>query len=76
MQTLSDLDAEAIAGGIGFTMPSIQISPNIIVNTIPQINAGSSLALLGGKADLNQQNDTFLWSTLFAVLRIPFNAAG
>jgi hypothetical protein len=76
MQTLSDLEAEAIAGGIRFTLPSIQISPNIIVNTIPQINAGSSLALFGGNADLNQQNDTFLWNNLFALLGIPFNAAG
>ena len=76
MQILSDLEAEAIAGGIGFTLPSIQISPNIIVNTIPQINAGSSLALFGGNADLNQQNDTFLWNNLFALLGIPFNAAG
>ncbi|MEY3964412.1 MAG: hypothetical protein RLZZ106_1667 [Cyanobacteriota bacterium] len=75
MQTLSDLEAEAIAGGIGFTLPSIQISPNIIVNTIPQINAGSSLALFGGKANLNQQNGTFLFNNLFALLRTPYNAA-
>ena len=74
MQTLSDFEAEAIAGGIRFAMPSIQISPNIIVNTIPQINAGSSLALFGGNADLNQQNGTFLFNSLFALLGTPFNA--
>lgn len=75
MQTLSELEAEAIAGGIGISLPSIQISPNIIVNTIPQINAGSSLALFGGDADLNQQNGTFLWNNLFSLLGIPFSPA-
>ena len=73
MQTISDFEAEAFGGGIGFSMPTIQISPNIIVNTIPQINAGTALALFGGNADLNQENDTFLWNNLFSFLGIPFN---
>jgi hypothetical protein len=75
MQTLSDLEAEAMTGGIGIKLPSIQVSPNIIVNTVPQINAGSSLALFGGNANLNQQNNAFLWNSLFARLGIPFKTA-
>jgi hypothetical protein len=68
MQTLSDYEAELFSGGIRFSMPAIQVSPNIIINTIPQINAGSSIALLGGKADLNQGNGSVLWNTLIAGL--------
>jgi hypothetical protein len=68
MQTLSDYQAESIGGGIRFSMPVIQVSPNIIINTIPQINAGSSIALLGGNADLNQGNGSVLWNTLIAGL--------
>ena len=73
MQTISDFEAEAIGGGIGFGIPTIQVSPNIIVNTIPQINAGSALALFGGNADLNQENESFLWNNLFSLLGIPIN---
>ena len=68
MQTLSDYEAELIGGGIRFSLPAIQVSPNIIINTIPQINAGSSIALLGGNADLNQGNGSVLWNTLIAGL--------
>ncbi len=68
MQTLSDHEAELIGGGVRFSMPTIQVSPNIIINTIPQINAGSSIALLGGSADLNQGNGSILWNTLIAGL--------
>lgn len=75
MQTLSDFEAEAISGGIGISLPSIQINPNIIVNTIPQINAGSSLALFGGDANLKQQNGTFLWNNLFSLLGFPSSPA-
>ena len=68
MQTISDYEAELISGGIGFTMPAIQISPNIVINTIPQINAGSSIALLGGNAELDQGNGSVLWNKLIAGL--------
>ena len=68
MQTLSDYEAELIGGGIRLSLPAIQVSPNIIINTIPQINAGSSIALLGGNADLNQGNGSVLWNTLIAGL--------
>ena len=76
MQTISDYEAEAIGGGISFILPTIQVSPNIVVNTIPQINAGSALALFGGDADLNQENGTFLWNNLFSLLGIPFSPQG
>jgi hypothetical protein len=68
MKCLSDLEAESLTGGLRFAMPSIQISPNIIVNTIPQVNAGSSIALLGGDASLQQGNGSLVWNTLIASL--------
>jgi len=68
MTTINEFEAETINGGLRFAMPSIQVSPNIIVNTIPQINAGSSLAVLGGNASLNQGNGSILWNTLIAGL--------
>jgi hypothetical protein len=68
MHTLSDLEAGTLCGGIGFAMPTIQVSPNIIVNTIPQINAGSALALFGGDASVEQGNGSLLWNTLIASL--------
>jgi hypothetical protein len=68
MKTINEFEAETINGGLRFTMPSIQVNPNIIVNTIPQINAGSSLAVLGGNASLSQGNGSILWNTLIAGL--------
>ncbi len=68
MQTLSDYEAEVIGGGLYFSLPAIQVSPNIIINTIPQINAGSSIALLGGSSALNQGNNSKLLNALIAGL--------
>jgi hypothetical protein len=68
MHTLSDLEAESLHGGIGFAMPTIQVNPNIIVNTIPQINAGSALTLFGGDATVEQGNGSLVWNTLFSSL--------
>ena len=68
MQTLSDYEAEVIGGGLSFSLPAIQVSPNIIINTIPQINAGSSIALLGGSSALNQDNSSKLLNALIAGL--------
>jgi hypothetical protein len=72
MQILSELEAESLVGGLRFAMPSIQISPNIIVNTVPQINAGVSTAL-GGDASIEQGNGSLVWNTLLASL---FNFGG
>ena len=68
MHTLSECETEAIGGGMGLTLPSVQVSPNIIINTNPQINAGASIALLGGMASLDQDNDSKLWNSLIARL--------
>ena len=68
MHTISDYEAEVIGGGLSLSLPTIQVSPNIIINTIPQINAGSSIALLGGVSSLNQGNGTTLLNGLIAGL--------
>ena len=67
MQTISDHEAEAIGGGF-LSLPSINISLPIIVNTITGVNAGASLALLGGSSTLSQANDSDLWNGLIAGL--------
>jgi hypothetical protein len=68
MHTISDHEAEVISGGFSLSLPAIQVSPQIIVNTVPQINAGSSIALLGGMSNLDQGNNTDLWNGLIAGL--------
>jgi hypothetical protein len=68
MQSLSDHEAESFGGGLRFAMPSIQVSPNVIVNTVPQINAASSVALFGGDARVDQGNGSRIWNTLIASL--------
>ena len=67
MHTLSDHEAEAIGGGF-LSLPSINISLPIIVNTITGVNAGASLALLGGSSNLDQDNNSELWNGLIAGL--------
>jgi hypothetical protein len=68
MHTISDYEAEALGGGLSLSLPAIQVNPNIIINTIPQINAGSSIALLGGISSLDQGNGSKLWNGLIAGL--------
>jgi hypothetical protein len=68
MHTLSDFEAEEIGGGFTFALPAIQVSPNIIINTVPQINAGSAIAVLGGNSSLDQNNGSSLWNALIAGL--------
>lgn len=67
MYTLSDHEAEAIGGGF-LSLPSINVSPQIMINTITGINAGASIALLGGTASLDQENSSKLWQGLIAGL--------
>lgn len=62
MYTLSDHEAEAIGGGV-LSLPSINVSPQIVINTITGINAGASIALLGN-ASLDQDNISNLWNDL------------
>ena len=69
---LNEIEAESLAGGFRFAMPSIQISPNIIVNTVPQINAGSAVALFGGRADTTQGNGSGILNTLISYLGMDF----
>lgn len=68
MHILSDHEAESFGGGLRFAMPSIQVSPNVIVNTIPQVNAASSIALFGGNASVEQGNGSRVWNALIASL--------
>jgi hypothetical protein len=63
MYTLSNHEAEAIGGGF-LSLPSINVSPQIMINTITGINAGASIALLGGRSSLDQANDSKLWQGL------------
>lgn len=64
MQTLCDRDAEAICGGFGITLPSIEISPSILINAVPQINAGTAIGVLGGSAEVGQGNGAAIWNQL------------
>jgi hypothetical protein len=66
MHTLSDHEAEAIGGGF-LSLPSISVSPQIVINTITGINAGASIALLGD-ASLEQDNISNLWNGLISGL--------
>jgi hypothetical protein len=66
MYTLSDHEAEAIGGGF-LSLPSINVSPQIMINTMTGINAGASIALLGD-ASLKQENNSHLWNGLIAGL--------
>ncbi len=59
MHTLSDHEAEAIGGGF-LSLPSINVSPQIMINTMTGINAGAAIALLGN-ATLDQENNNNLW---------------
>lgn len=64
MHNLCDQDAEAICGGFGITLPSIEISPNILVNAVPQVNAGTAIGVLGGSAEVGQGNGAVIWNQL------------
>jgi hypothetical protein len=70
MKILSDQESESLYGGLRFGMPVIQVSPSIIVNTLPQINAGSAIGLFGGIASLEQGNKTYLWNSLISLLGV------
>jgi hypothetical protein len=70
MKILSDQESESLYGGLRFGMPVIQVSPSIIVNTLPQINAGSAIGLFGGIASLEQENKTYLWNSLISLLGV------
>jgi hypothetical protein len=68
MQTINEHEAEAIGGGFSLSLPTIQVNPNIIVNTVPQVNAGASIGVLGGMSMLDQDNTSTLWNGLIASL--------
>jgi hypothetical protein len=72
MHTLCDLEAEGLCGGFGITLPNIQISPSILVNAVPQINAGTAVGVLGGSAEVGQGNGTFLWNNLTTLIGSRF----
>jgi hypothetical protein len=67
MHTLSDHEAEAIGGGL-LSLPSINVSPQIMINTITGINAGAALSLFGGMASFEQANDSTVWYGLISGL--------
>ena len=68
MHTLCDLEAESFCGGFGITLPNIQISPSILVNAVPQINAWTAVGVLGGSANVGQGNGAFLWNSLTTLI--------
>jgi hypothetical protein len=72
MQTLCDREAESLCGGFGLTLPNISITPSIIVNTVPQINAGTAIGVLGGSGNVDQSNGTFLWNNLTSLVGFRF----
>jgi hypothetical protein len=72
MQMLCDIEAESLCGGLGISLPNIQITPNIIVNAVPQINAGTAIGVLGGSGAVDQSNGTFLWNNLTSLVGFRF----
>jgi hypothetical protein len=72
IHSLNEIETESISGGFRFALPAIQVSPNIIVNTVPQINAGSAIGLFGGRATIDQGNGSGILNNLIAFLGMDF----
>jgi hypothetical protein len=68
MHTLCDQEAEALYGGFGITLPTINITPSILVNAVPQINAGTAVGVLGGSAEVEQGNGAALWNGIASLV--------